>query len=112
MQSSNEREHSPDLIVVGGGLAGLMTAALVAGAGRKVIVLERSSRLGGRAITRIERGAHFNLGPHALYCCGQAFRLLQELGIPFAGGLPDARHGLLTDASRTYAIPRGLGSVL
>src|SRR5262249_5789639 len=101
-----------DLIVVGGGLAGLMTAAQVAGAGHKVIVLERSSRPGGRAITWVERGVHFNLGPHALYCRGPAFRLLEELGIPFAGASPDARYGLLTDASRSFAIPRGMGSVL
>src|SRR5262249_43078532 len=108
MQSSNAREHGPDLIVVGGGLAGLMTAGLVAGSGRKVVVLERSSRPGGRAITRVEQGVHFNLGPHALYCRGPAFRLLEELGIRFTGGPPDGRHGILTDGSRPYAIPQGL----
>ena len=103
--------QSLDLIVVGGGLAGLMTAALVAGTGRKVVVLERSSRAGGRAITQVERNP-FNLGPHALYCRGPAFRLLQELGVPFTGGFPDARRGVLTDEGRSYAIPRGIGSVL
>jgi phytoene dehydrogenase-like protein len=98
--------------VVGGGLAGLLTAALVARTGRKVIVLERAGRPGGRALTRIEGGIHFNLGPHALYCRGHAFRLLRELEIPFTGGAPDARHAFLTDGLRAYAIPRGLGSAL
>src|SRR5262249_35922912 len=76
------------------------------------VVLERSGRPGGRAITRVERGIHFNLGPHALYCRGHASRLLRELEIPFTGGFPDARHGLLTDGSRSYALPRGIGSAL
>jgi len=40
-----------DLIVVGGGQAGLSAAALVAQAGRSVIVLEQASHLGGRAAT-------------------------------------------------------------
>jgi phytoene dehydrogenase-like protein len=112
MQPTNDRSTGIDLIVVGGGLAGMMTAAAVARTGRKVAVLERSGRPGGRAMTRVERGIHFNLGPHALYCRGPAFRLLQELDIPFTGGFPDARHGLLTDGSRSYTLPRGIGSAL
>ena len=45
-----------DLIVVGGGLAGLSAAALVAQAGRSVIVLEQSGQLGGRAATQFVMG--------------------------------------------------------
>src|SRR5262245_12889158 len=112
MQASNEREHVPDLIVVGGGLAGLMTAALVAASGGKVVVLERSSRPGGRAITRVEDGVHFNLGPHALYCRGRAFRLLEDLGIRFHGAAPDGRRAILTLGDQSYAIPRNLSSTL
>ena len=112
MQASHDRERIPDLIVIGAGLAGLMTAALVARAGRKVVVLERSSRPGGRAVTRVEDGVHFNLGPHALYCRGAAFRLLEDLGIPFQGGTPGGQGAVLTDSNREYAIPSGLGSVL
>jgi phytoene dehydrogenase-like protein len=112
MQSTNDGEVRPGLIVVGGGLAGLFTAALVAQTGRKVVVLERSSRPGGRAMTLVERGIHFNLGPHALYCRGLAYQLLKELEIPFTGGFPNARRGCLTDGDRSYAIPRGVGSAL
>jgi len=41
----------PDLIVVGGGVNGLVAAALIARSGRKTLVLERSDRVGGCART-------------------------------------------------------------
>jgi phytoene dehydrogenase-like protein len=40
-----------DAVVVGGGHNGLVTAALLARAGRSVLVLERSSRIGGAAVS-------------------------------------------------------------
>src|SRR5437870_12806554 len=40
-----------DLIVVGGGHNGLVTAAYVAGAGARVLVLERREVLGGACVT-------------------------------------------------------------
>jgi phytoene dehydrogenase-like protein len=41
-----------DVIVIGGGVNGLVTATLLARAGRKVLVLERSDRIGGCARTK------------------------------------------------------------
>ena len=40
-----------DVAIVGGGLAGLTASIYLAKAGRKVIVLEKSSRFGGRGMT-------------------------------------------------------------
>src|SRR5437763_14568854 len=101
-----------DLIVVGGGLAGLATATLVARAGRNVTLLEMASELGGRAITQIQQGARFNLGPHALYCRGRAFRLFRELRIPFTGGFPQAQRGLLIGGGTMGPLPLGIGSLI
>ncbi|WP_428912526.1 FAD-dependent oxidoreductase [Niallia sp. Krafla_26] len=55
-----------ETIIVGGGLAGLTAAALLAKQGKKVLVLERG-RLGGRAITMNLKGFKFNFGAHAIY---------------------------------------------
>jgi len=64
---SNEVD-SLDVIVIGGGLAGLTTAALLARSGKAVTLFEYSSReIGGRARTTEADGFYFNQGPHALY---------------------------------------------
>jgi phytoene dehydrogenase-like protein len=111
MQPTNP-DRRADLIVVGGGLAGLATATLVARAGRSVTLLEMASELGGRASTHIQEGAQFNLGPHALYCRGRAFRLFQELRVPFTGGFPQAHRGLLIGGGTLGPLPLGIGSLL
>ena len=105
-------DQEVDLIVVGGGLAGLTAATLVARAGRSVIVLERASELGGRAITHVEHDIHFNLGPHPLYCRGRAFRVFQDLGIPFTGGFPRSKGSVLVAGKTTFPLPRGAGGLL
>ena len=101
-----------DVLVVGGGLAGLSAAALVARAGRSVIVLEQSGHFGGRASTHVRDEIHWNLGPHALYCSGHAFRLFKDLGIPFTGRFPSPGNGLLINGDASFPIPSGIGSFI
>ncbi|MGE5704097.1 MAG: phytoene desaturase family protein, partial [Clostridia bacterium] len=55
-----------DVVIVGGGLAGLSAAAFLAHKGKKIAVLERGV-LGGRAVTLPIKGFHFNFGAHAIY---------------------------------------------
>ena len=98
-----------DLAVVGGGLAGLSAAALVAQTGQSVILFEQASDVGGRGATQVRQGIYFNLGPHALYCLGQAFRLMRDLEIPFTGNVPSpGKSRLLTSGGRDHPLPRGL----
>jgi phytoene dehydrogenase-like protein len=75
--------------VLGGGLAGLTAANALAGDGHRVVLLEQSQHLGGRAITQQERGYLLNLGPHALYASGIAAQTLRQWKIPFSGHPPD-----------------------
>jgi phytoene dehydrogenase-like protein len=76
-------------IVVGGGLAGLTAANALAGEGRKVVLLEESAQLGGRARTKQDQGYLLNLGPHALHQGGVTAKTLRQWGVPIHGNPPD-----------------------
>src|SRR5512145_2685572 len=54
-----------DLIVVGGGINGLTTAAYLAKAGAKVLVVERRHETGGGLVT--EEFSRFRFNLHAIY---------------------------------------------
>ena len=77
-----------DVVVIGGGLAGLTAAAFAARAGATVRLVDARSHLGGRARTAVHDGFHFNEGPHALYKASDGAAVLKELGITPKGGNP------------------------
>lgn len=108
----NSSTTDADVIVVGGGLTGLIAGTKIALAGRSVLVLEQGKHLGGRAATNVKNGRHLNLGPHALYCGGHAFRLLQELQVPFSGNFPNSGKSVLLQGRTEYAFPAGPWSLL
>jgi phytoene dehydrogenase-like protein len=101
-----------DLAVVGGGLAGLSAAALVARTGRSVVIFEQAGDVGGRAVTQVRQGISFNLGPHALYFLGHAFKLLGELGVSFTGRVPSPGKSCLLTEDGLTPLPHGLASLL
>ena len=71
----NEQKHF-EVVIVGGGLAGLSAAALLSKQGKKVLVLERG-QLGGRAVTMNIKGFSFNFGSHAIY--GRDVSILKKM---------------------------------
>src|SRR5579883_231786 len=101
-----------DVIIVGGGLAGLAAAAFCARAGLRVTVLERAKNLGGRARTDLVSGHAFNQGGHALYAKGAAARVLGELGVGYTGAPPPASGLLAVVRGGVHRLPSGMVSIL
>jgi phytoene dehydrogenase-like protein len=79
-------QMSKNVVIVGGGIAGLAASIFLARGGRSVTIFDRRRALGGRAITHLRTGFRFNLGPHALYRAGVGAQVYRELGVPVVGG--------------------------
>jgi phytoene dehydrogenase-like protein len=101
-----------DIAVVGGGLAGLAAATCAARAGRRVVLFEKASGLGGRGVTHEEAGFRFNLGPHALYRRGVGAAVLRELGVRFTGASPASAGNYAVAGGVKHALPSGFFSLL
>jgi len=105
-------EHNPDVVIIGGGLAGLASAIFLARQEKSIVLLERSHSLGGRAQTKEQDGFQLNLGPHALYRAGRGIEVLKELGIRPRGGLPQASGGFVVNGNVKHTLPAGPLSLL
>ena len=71
------------IIVIGAGCAGLSAAVRLAQAGRSVVVVEASPRLGGRASTFMDRatGERVDNGQHVLFgCYRETYAFLRRIG--------------------------------
>lgn len=100
-----------NVVVVGGGLAGLAAAIYLARGGRTVTLFEKRRHLGGRAVTTLRHGFRFNLGAHALYRHGAASAVYRELGIPADGGIAKGR-GLAILGRDEHTFPGSIWSIL
>jgi len=100
------------VVVIGAGLAGLTAAATAARAGRPVVVVEAHGA-GGRARTDELDGYRFNQGPHALGGGGEAWRILDSLGVPHRGHRPPLRGARVVRDGKLAGVPLGrLGSLV
>ena len=70
------------VIVIGAGLGGLAAACTAAARGHRVILLERSSWLGGKAAQLNEQGFRFDMGPTILTVPSVLKRIFQEAKKP------------------------------
>jgi all-trans-retinol 13,14-reductase len=98
----SRREHY-DVAVIGAGIGGLTAAALLAKAGKSVLVVERHRRPGGYAHSFTRRGCRFDAGVHLVSGCGErgyahgriVHTIMEALGVagesPFLEVSPYAR---------------------
>lgn len=98
--------------IVGGGVAGLISAAHLARAGARVNLFESASALGGRARTREVNGYFLNQGPHAVYLGGAFHRELMRLGVPVSGKRTQASNPQGLWRGRLHSLPQGAASLL
>lgn len=89
-------------VVIGGGIAGLATAALLAHEGHEVQLLERLDRVGGRAGTLERNGFRFDTGPSWYLMPGVFDHFFELLGTSTAEQL-DLR--TLSPAYRVFSEP-------
>lgn len=106
MQNPERVAPPVDVLVIGGGIAGLTAAAFASGTGATVRLLDARTDLGGRARTAVVDGFHFNEGPHALYRAGAGMAALRELGItPKGGNPPLARSRIMLEGTARRTLP-------
>lgn len=105
-------EPKGDVVVVGGGIAGLAAATFIARSGKRVRLFEQSRALGGRAQTKEQGGFYLNIGPHALYRGGRGIEVLRELGIEPRGSVPSVSGAFAVRNGAKHTFPAGALSLL
>ena len=105
-------EPKGDVVVIGGGVAGLAAAAFIAKSFRNVRLFEQSRALGGRAQTKQQDGFYLNIGPHALYRGGRGIEVLRELGIEPRGSVPSVSGAFAIKDGAKHTFPAGAVSLL
>jgi phytoene dehydrogenase-like protein len=104
------QDTQTDVVVIGGGMAGLSAVSYLAKAGIAVTLFEKAAGLGGRAATQQYDEYRFNRGIHALYTGGAASQVLQELGIRYSYAIPKAVFTL--QKGRFHTFPSDVSTLL
>jgi len=81
MEKNINSENTYNSIVVGGGIAGLTSAAYLSRSGQKVLLIEKNAELGGLVNSFTRDGFHFDAGVRALEDAGIIIPMLKDLNI-------------------------------
>ncbi|MGQ0849536.1 MAG: protoporphyrinogen oxidase [Actinomycetota bacterium] len=106
-----DQGSAPKIAVVGGGISGLAAAHRLSTAGAKVIVVERSSRLGGKIMTQHSDGFLIEGGPDSFVAGkGSMIDLARELGLGdrVISSRPEHRGSQVWWQGRMHPLPEGL----
>ncbi len=103
------RHTQYDIVIIGAGLAGLSAGALLARRGWRVLLLERSGSVGGRASFVERDGFVWEYGQHShrLGPDGIAARVFRELGETIRWSDPAGHRAYLYRDGRLYPRPEG-----
>ena len=107
--------YSKSIIIIGGGLGGLFTGALLAKEGYGVTVLEKNAAIGGGLQTFQRAGVTFETGMHILGGLrpgASISKICQYLGVYDQLQLRDVDHDCIdsitySSSHKTYRIPEG-----
>lgn len=100
-----------DAVIVGGGLGGWIAAVYAAQGGKRILLVEKSERVGGRAATVQKGDALFNMGAHTVFPKGELAGVFNDLGISIPGGAPELG-GLGLWRDRIYPLPASFRTLL
>ncbi|MFO0367954.1 MAG: NAD(P)/FAD-dependent oxidoreductase [Acidobacteriota bacterium] len=98
---------SEDCIVIGAGVAGLAAAAALASAGRRVLLLDKGRRPGGRLASRPFEQAAFDYGAQFFTVRSPAFRQLVETLTAAGIAVPWFEH----EGQTRYCLPAGMNAL-
>lgn len=105
---------SNDIFVIGAGVGGLTTGALLAKEGHSVKILEKSSKLGGRTASLLYKNHILDNGFHIMpfYKKSAIFEVLKSLGIESRLKLAKVDHIAFHSDTGFHKYPRGMGDLL
>lgn len=102
---------SPDVVIAGGGLAGIAAGVRAAEGGARVVLLETRARLGGRATSHVDQasGEPIDNCQHvAMGCCTNYVDLLARLGAADALDWTAEQHWIEAGGRVSRVAPGGL----
>lgn len=110
VRSDFQTPHSPQVLVMGGGVGGLISGALLAKKGYRVTVLEKDAKAGGGLSCFSRQGRLFPTGMHifgGFQEGGQLDLLCRYLGIRDRLKVQDCEDEVVLNSELRYRLPRG-----